>query len=115
MISELSSVTGDLVKSILDTTVLRHKVISNNIANHNTPGYVPQQVDFESILSVELSQQDHIRDDSRVRETLDFIQPEIMARDENILSGDSENALDKEISDMAENTLKYEALIRRFE
>ncbi len=48
MISELSNVTSDLVKAILDASVQRHKVITNNIANHNTPGFVPQKLEFES-------------------------------------------------------------------
>lgn len=37
--------TNELVKSYLELTSFRHKVLSENLANINTPGYKAQEVD----------------------------------------------------------------------
>lgn len=42
--------TGALVR-LLDATALRHRVLSNNLANSDTPGYVRQEVSFENDLA----------------------------------------------------------------
>lgn len=112
MISELSNVTSDLVKAILDASVQRHKVITNNIANHNTPGFVPQKLDFESLLNSALSETGALQNDSKVELALDFIEPETTERSDSINTELSEKALDLEMAELAKNTLRYEALIR---
>ena len=112
MVNELSSVTGDLIRTILDVAMERQKVIANNIANHNTQGYIPQKVEFESLLSQEFAQLSSIQDDARITEVLNFVQPEIKDREENIVAGDPQRALDVEMADMAENSLRYQALIQ---
>ena len=45
------SVPGNLLEKALKGSSLRHKVISNNIANINTPGYKRMEVSFESELA----------------------------------------------------------------
>jgi flagellar basal-body rod protein FlgB len=40
-----------LLSHLMDGATLRHKVVSNNIANLNTPGYRRMQVDFEEQLA----------------------------------------------------------------
>ena len=112
MINELSSVTGDLVRAVLDVSMERQKVIANNIANHNTLDFAPQKLEFESILASEFAESNSIMDDKRVTEVLEFVQPNIQDRDEETLVGNPERALDIEMADMAQNTLRYEALIR---
>jgi flagellar basal-body rod protein FlgB len=41
----------DLLSSLLDTAALRHRVIAQNVANVNTPGYRRQEVQFEDALA----------------------------------------------------------------
>ncbi len=45
----------DFLAKGLDGSAQRQKVISNNIANANTPGYKRRDVDFQRILSAELN------------------------------------------------------------
>ena len=112
MITELSSTTGDLVKAVLDVSLLRHKIIANNIANQNTPGHISQKVDFETVLAAELGQSNALENDAQIEELLNFVQPDIVDREESITADSPDKALDLEMAEMAKNTLKYEALIR---
>lgn len=41
----------DMIGKALDTAQFRHRVIANNIANANTPGYRRKIVDFDGELS----------------------------------------------------------------
>jgi len=45
----------DILKKSLNATTLRHKTISNNIANVNTPNYKRQLVKFEEELQKHLT------------------------------------------------------------
>ena len=45
------SVTSLALESALDGLALRQRVIANNIANVNTPGYHARRVEFESALA----------------------------------------------------------------
>jgi flagellar basal-body rod protein FlgB len=45
----------DLLARLLDAADLRHRVIANNVANVNTPGYRRQEVRFEEALSEALA------------------------------------------------------------
>ena len=40
----------DTLSRLIQATEQRHKVISNNIANVNTPGYIRREVSFEGVL-----------------------------------------------------------------
>lgn len=50
----------------LDASDLRKTVITNNLANINTPGYKRREVDFESLLRQELEQTKWISLDEKV-------------------------------------------------
>jgi flagellar basal-body rod protein FlgB len=43
--------TIDMLGKLMDATALRQKVISNNLANVNTPGYVRKDVKFVDTLT----------------------------------------------------------------
>lgn len=49
-----------------DASALRNELISNNIANQDTPGFKRQDVDFESQLSQALKNQRYTSIDSKV-------------------------------------------------
>jgi flagellar basal-body rod protein FlgB len=46
----------NVLDKALDASNLRETVITNNLANVNTPGYKRREVDFESLLRQELDQ-----------------------------------------------------------
>lgn len=91
----------------LDGLFLRQLVISQNIANANSPGYVPLRVTFERALS-ELAgsaSSDPVGTVARMR----ALQPQIIA-DPLAVAGQPMR-IDLEISDASETTARYSALI----
>lgn len=111
MITELSSATSELVRSSLDAALLRHKIIANNIANHNVDGFMPQQVNFESLLQLELSASQELSNDTKVMDVVMDTTPEISDKYQ-AFADSQEKTLDTEMADMTKNVLRYESLIR---
>lgn len=110
MIDDLGGTTSQLVKLALDISVLRQKVIANNIANVNTKNYKPQSISFEEqLMTLEESRstsKDYLlsRDIERIRQTLNT--------DQVIVSnGKNKVELDVETTKLAENVIRYKALL----
>ncbi len=114
----------DLGKS-LDAYSMRQKAISNNIANVNTPGYKAERVSFEKAykkavnrngISAEKTNAKHIKIGTR---KLENVRPEMKFRDDRVNDSGINNVdIDFEMSQMAENNLRYQIsadlLKRRF-
>lgn len=47
----------DLLSKLVDVTTLRHKVLSQNVANVNTPGYRKLAVTFDETLAARLDRE----------------------------------------------------------
>jgi len=110
MIQNPKSMFGntDLLGLALDATWKRNKVISQNIANVDTPGYKRQDVSFESYL-----QQAMKSNDPKDIERLSRVQPSVYT-DNAALSyrKDGNNVdMDTEMVYLAENQLRYNTLI----
>jgi flagellar basal-body rod protein FlgB len=89
----------DLLVRLLGACELRAKVVSANLANSNTPGYVRQVVRFEELLSEELQRGG---DGARVR-------PALLADRETPARPDGNNvSLELELNSLRENRLLYE-------
>lgn len=116
--------TVDFLKLALDGASLKHEVISNNIANVNTPGYKRKVVDFESVLKDKLTENTfklyttnnkHIRGDRKdncefsIKENKSYL----VRRDGNSVN------IDVEIAERTKNEIYYNAVItqlsRQFE
>ena len=101
----------------LDYSSLKQKVISQNIANVDTPNYKAKDVSFNAIFRNEINQDFQTnRTDPR---HLDFSgdsssQPGIVTR-QNVEYNNNGNSvdLDKEMSDMATNQIYYDALVEQ--
>ena len=121
---QLTSLTMSAVERSLDGLSARHQALANNIANINTPGYVKRQVSFENSLLEAL-------DDAHLPSAGLYATPtgegaEITASHNNPLllwspvtssSPDGPQRLDgnrtsveSEMSSMAYNSIKYNAL-----
>jgi flagellar basal-body rod protein FlgB len=105
MTEPVYGVTTELVKLALDAATLRQQAIANNIANANTPGYQPLRVSFENQLTA-------------LRGKLEAgtgIGAELLAgvapRLENVPASQGV-ALDLETAALAENTVRYQALLK---
>jgi flagellar basal-body rod protein FlgB len=81
---------------------MRQTVLSQNLANANTPGYVSKDVDFQSTLAAALQQGDS-PDQVQFDVTTDASAP--MQADGNSVDADTESAK------MAENGLQYQSLV----
>ena len=107
----IDSITSVLVQKALDTAWLRHQVISNNIANHNTPGFIPGRVNFESKISDLLKSNEKFVVDKNLKLDLDNLEPEIVQTDKVTTYLGSNVQLDQEMVQLAKNTMQYQALI----
>lgn len=99
---------------------MRQELISSNIANAETPGYKAKKIDFEEALSRALD-----TDDQMQMKTTDGkhynvgnggfnnLQPEITEREDGIVSMDGNTVdRDKELAEMAENKIMYDASVQ---
>ena len=102
------------LRAALDLRWQRHEALANNLANADTPGFRPSDLEFEGVLQQAVSAQDTVgaAAPERPRETQSLIQrPEV---------GDTldDNAVDtdKELARVADNSLHYQTqleLLRR--
>ncbi|KXK30944.1 MAG: flagellar basal-body rod protein FlgB [Candidatus Brocadia sinica] len=88
---------------MLDVSAIKHKVIANNIANINTPGYKKMEVSFAEQL-------EKVIKDNSVNK-FDSLQPKIVLSKEDAngtVRNDGNNVdMDKEVSSLMKNTLSY--------
>ncbi|MSR63039.1 MAG: flagellar biosynthesis protein FlgB [Planctomycetes bacterium] len=90
----------DLLVHLLGACETRARVVSANIANSNTPGYVRQVVRFEELLSQELDNGGDVTG----------VVPEVAADLEAPARPDGNSvSLELELNAMRENRLLYEA------
>ena len=95
--------SATLLEKMLDVSSIKHKVIANNIANVNTPGYKKMDVSFADQLEKALNE-------SSVNK-FDALQPKIVISKEDTsetVRNDGNNVdMDKEVSSLVKNTLSY--------
>lgn len=93
----------NLLEKMLDVSAMKHKVIANNIANINTPGYKKMDVNFAGQLEKVLK-------DTSVNK-FDNLQPKIViskGETSETARNDGNNVdMDKEVSSLVKNTLSY--------
>jgi flagellar basal-body rod protein FlgB len=110
MIDQILESTQVLQKA-LEGTRARHTAILQNIANIETPGYKRKVVRFEDDLREALSGSGGCED----RETaaaLRSIHPKVEVDDESVIRADGNTVdVDQESSELAQNTLRYIALL----
>lgn len=93
----------NLLGKMLDVSAIKHKVIANNIANINTPGYKKMEVSFAEQL------EKVIKDTSANK--YDTFQPKVVVSKDGTnetARNDGNNVdMDKEVSSLMKNTLSY--------
>lgn len=107
--------TIDTLNTALDMQLIRHSVISNNIANAETPHYKSRRVEFEETLQKAVE-----ANDSGIEENaLSSVRP-VIFEDYEADRGQDLNTvdMDREMADLTKNDLKYsagtEAIARKF-
>ena len=110
MVDIISDLTSDVVKLALNTAIQRHKVIANNVANANTPGFIPNYVSFEEQFSEAFKASEKLRVDSVLESDFKKIKPEILSQDESDTT-QVKVRVDEEMVNMTKNALHYQALL----
>lgn len=102
----------DLVTKGLDAASLRHKVLSNNLANANTPGFRRSDVDFSNLfeqsvsMPVRKTHPQHITISRRKISGIHIVQDTATA-----IRNDGSNVdADREMILLLENQLHYQAM-----
>lgn len=119
----LSTEMMDLVQRSLDAAALSHKVISNNLANVDTPGFKRSNVVFNETLrkamearrqtpqDVALLRTDARHLDVQNAPALDALEPEVVTDVTSSLRNDGNNVdIDREVALMSQNTVWYQTL-----
>ncbi|MCX8029470.1 MAG: flagellar basal body rod protein FlgB [Brevinematales bacterium] len=112
----------DIIKRDLNAVVIRHNVISDNIANADTPGFRRAEVSFESQLKraldsekqplypARMSDSRHIPFDERI----DYrtVKPRISIEYDTFYRNDKNGVdIDKEMVEFSKNAMRYNLLV----
>ncbi|WP_027108791.1 flagellar basal body rod protein FlgB [Lacticigenium naphthae] len=108
--------TYQLLQKGLQTASLRQEAISSNLSNVNTANYKVNKVEFESLLTnalngdgMSVTHQGHIG----YKDALG-IEPEVSKRTGTTVKEDGNNVdVDLEMTEMAANSIYYQALIQQ--
>lgn len=126
-----ASRTESVLERALDAASLRQQVVSNNLANANTPGFKASHVAFESFLSAALedgagpapdlqpvaTQPGHIgvpagMSAMRLQDPIAAVQPVVQRETGTTARNDGNNVdLEQEMTTLTANSLLYSALI----
>ncbi|MGZ7444400.1 flagellar basal body rod protein FlgB [Paenibacillus sp. TH7-28] len=109
------------LESALEAANLRQGVISNNIANEDTPYYKRSSVSFESLLQGELNggmpALQGKRTDSRhfeIGPPTGIPEPKVLTDESTIMNNNQNNVdIDSEMTQLAENQLRYNSYIEQ--
>ena len=102
--SKLSGIT-DLIQAGLRAESLRQRVIANNVANIQTPGYRRIDVKFKEQLAKALESSEDV--------DLQKIVPEIYQPRETAVKSDGNDvSLELEVGEMVKNSLRHKAYVR---
>lgn len=116
MVQNIDENTYNLLKKSLDAVSARQNAIAQNIANINTKGYKAFRVVFEDKLkdqmdgkSISLVKTNEKHLDGSNGESSDY---EVVRDNSTSMNQDGNNVdIDNEMTNLAANTIKYEALI----
>ena len=96
-----------------DASWTRHELISNNIANQDTPGYKRQDIDFQSVLKTEIGNYKYMSLDQKMNAVnLNRLNPEVYTDHAGFsyrLDGNNVD-MDTEQVELASEQIKYQAL-----
>ncbi|MEE8058571.1 MAG: flagellar basal body rod protein FlgB [Pseudomonadales bacterium] len=111
MIEDIGGVTSQLVGVALDAALLRHEVIANNIANVDTPGFQAKRLDFEAQLQG-FTQALQGGSDAMLRDRIESLKMALHDSDAMVVTTNEAVELDREMVELTENTLRYQALLQ---
>ncbi|WP_010241162.1 flagellar basal body rod protein FlgB [Clostridium arbusti] len=107
--------TYNLIKKSLDASSTRSKAIANNVANINTAGYKRSYVTFEDTLKNSMDNISMKKDNTlHMDDGSGFGEITVKKDTSTSMRTDGNNVdIDSEMSNQAQNTLMYEALVNQ--
>ncbi len=119
MISDIFDSTKNLEKG-LDAAWLRNQVISNNIANAETPGFKSSRVEFEDLFAASLDKESSFQNKMTRDKHIAFssqpqsVSPVVVQNDSTAMRMDDNNVdIDYENVELAKNTIYYNTLVEK--
>jgi flagellar basal-body rod protein FlgB len=106
----------------LDTAWMRNEVISNNIANVDTPGFKASQVEFEDIMAAALGAKDgelqlEATDDQHITgavKSVSDVSPRVVTNVDTSAGYDENNVnIENEMVELAKNSIDYYTLVSK--
>lgn len=92
--------TIEILGKLMDATALRQKVLSNNLANANTPGYLRKEVEFGDALAHALG---------KGPEAVRKVRPEVVVDDgARVDERGNSVSIQKEMGEISQNALLYD-------
>lgn len=115
--SLLSSPQLKVLEQSLSASSLRHKVISNNIANVNTPGFKKSDVVFESKLQDAMASNRLVMSQTNEKHLSgtrsNNFSPSIVSSSYSIRTDGNNVDIDAEMAGLAKNTIYYDAVAQQ--
>jgi flagellar basal-body rod protein FlgB len=110
LMDNINSASMELLQKGLDAVWLRQKVISNNLANSETPGYKSMNVEFEGILK-NIVENDYENTDL-LKKAAESAEPVVTQDSTSSTREDGNNVvMDKENIELARAQLQYDFLV----
>ncbi|MDO7788362.1 flagellar basal body rod protein FlgB [Desulforamulus aquiferis] len=102
----------NLLKQGLDAGAMRQRVIANNVANINTPGFKKSQVSFEDQLKAAMSGGGSLKGTHPLHMgALNGVKPEIVQVDKTTMRFDGNNVdIDEEMVNLAAAAIQYDVI-----
>ncbi|MCB9881144.1 MAG: flagellar basal body rod protein FlgB [Planctomycetes bacterium] len=95
------------LEGLLNGAAERHRVITGNLANLETPGYTRRDVTFETELG------ERIREGMSLRDALSQVEPRVVIDRDSPARADGNNVdLERETSELQKNELLYDLYAR---
>ena len=97
----------------LDGLSARHKSITSNIANSNTPNYMKTDVQFENQLNKILESEEAKEQNKEIKNPVSYssFKPSIIITNDPAQSANGNNVnIEMEMAELAKNGMKYNAL-----
>jgi flagellar basal-body rod protein FlgB len=111
---------ASVLEQAMSASSLRHKVISNNIANVNTPGFKKGEVTFEQLLQQSMDKGNTLPLTKTNTQHLPFhrsiteVTPQIHTINTTSFRNDGNNVdVDIEMAEMAKNNIYYNAVAQQ--
>jgi flagellar basal-body rod protein FlgB len=106
----------DLYKKALDWAWKRNEIISNNIANADTPGYKAKDLNFEAFLQKSLNQEENLElvttDERHIKESSSSPDNSVEVLDSSLQMRLDQNTVDieQEMGKLLQNSLYFDGV-----